>query len=226
MFFLAATFFCNAVLAQRPAPPPNRGAGSKPGLSPLEGGDATVGMDVYVRGADGGPIEVTAVVTLVAATGQVVAQGTTLGGNIQFNGIAATEYTIQVTAPGYENAAKEFDGYNAAASRVVIDMRPASSGEKGAGPLQMLLAPKAQKELAKALEALRSNKPEAARRDRKSTRLNSSHSQISYAVFCLKKKKKKKENKKKKKKKKTKQNSDKNRTTKRTKVQHKQSNTA
>src|SRR2546427_5410044 len=31
---------------------------------------------------------------------------------------------------------------------------------------------------------------EAAQRDRKSTRLNSSHSQISYAVFCLKKKKK------------------------------------
>src|SRR2546427_8776153 len=29
-----------------------------------------------------------------------------------------------------------------------------------------------------------------ADRDRKSTRLNSSHSQISYAVFCLKKKKK------------------------------------
>src|SRR2546421_4781809 len=30
--------------------------------------------------------------------------------------------------------------------------------------------------------------------DRKSTRLNSSHDQISYAVFCLKKKKKKKTN--------------------------------
>src|SRR2546427_2877054 len=30
----------------------------------------------------------------------------------------------------------------------------------------------------------------AGRQDRKSTRLNSSHSQISYAVFCLKKKKK------------------------------------
>src|SRR5688572_31164830 len=42
--------------------------------------------------------------------------------------------------------------------------------------------------------------------DRKSTRLNSSHSQISYAVFCLKKKKKKKKynkNKKQRKKKKT-----------------------
>src|SRR2546430_9130966 len=31
---------------------------------------------------------------------------------------------------------------------------------------------------------------EAQAEDRKSTRLNSSHSQISYAVFCLKKKKK------------------------------------
>src|SRR2546427_2794178 len=30
---------------------------------------------------------------------------------------------------------------------------------------------------------------EQGRKDRKSTRLNSSHSQISYAVFCLKKKK-------------------------------------
>src|SRR5215813_15251026 len=45
-----------------------------------------------------------------------------------------------------------------------------------------------------------------ARRDRKSTRLNSSHVRISYAVFCLKKKKKHYVaclNKKKKKKKKT-----------------------
>src|SRR5690349_23047235 len=33
----------------------------------------------------------------------------------------------------------------------------------------------------------------AAREDRKSTRLNSSHVEISYAVFCLKKKKKNKE---------------------------------
>src|SRR5688572_31535045 len=33
----------------------------------------------------------------------------------------------------------------------------------------------------------------AQRLDRKSTRLNSSHSQISYAVFCLKKKKKNKQ---------------------------------
>src|SRR5436190_15073351 len=37
--------------------------------------------------------------------------------------------------------------------------------------------------------------PQRARSDRKSTRLNSSHTVISYAVFCLKKKKKQKTNK-------------------------------
>src|SRR2546430_11479918 len=35
----------------------------------------------------------------------------------------------------------------------------------------------------------RSSRPLRPRPDRKSTRLNSSHSQISYAVFCLKQKK-------------------------------------
>src|SRR2546422_3180482 len=36
--------------------------------------------------------------------------------------------------------------------------------------------------------------PQAHPQDRKSTRLNSSHGYISYAVFCLKKKKKKSDN--------------------------------
>src|SRR2546422_4702643 len=51
----------------------------------------------------------------------------------------------------------------------------------------------ALRELATALEAARDKELEAERlrafRDRKSTRLNSSHGYISYAVFCLKKKK-------------------------------------
>src|SRR2546421_7765494 len=41
-------------------------------------------------------------------------------------------------------------------------------------------------------QAGRAEEPEEGR-DRKSTRLNSSHDQISYAVFCLKKKKRKKQ---------------------------------
>src|SRR6266853_5434475 len=46
----------------------------------------------------------------------------------------------------------------------------------------------AQRMLGMPAQIDRSQHPVA--RDRKSTRLNSSHSQISYAVFCLKKKKK------------------------------------
>src|SRR5690242_21344990 len=41
------------------------------------------------------------------------------------------------------------------------------------------------------LQQLPAGEPDGAGRDRKSTRLNSSHMSISYAVFCLKKKKKK-----------------------------------
>ena len=39
-------------------------------------------------------------------------------------------------------------------------------------------------------ERHRERERETEREDRKSTRLNSSHANISYAVFCLKKKKK------------------------------------
>src|SRR5689334_23421039 len=42
------------------------------------------------------------------------------------------------------------------------------------------------------VDAFHHRRQHVPRRDRKSTRLNSSHSSISYAVFCLKKKKKKK----------------------------------
>src|SRR2546421_7894114 len=50
------------------------------------------------------------------------------------------------------------------------------------------LEPRAQGWLARGFQTTGSA---ALRKDRKSTRLNSSHDQISYAVFCLKKKKKK-----------------------------------
>src|SRR3712207_7991833 len=44
-------------------------------------------------------------------------------------------------------------------------------------------------EVPKALVVLKTGQHAAAHEDRKSTRLNSSHANISYAVFCLKKKK-------------------------------------
>src|SRR5688572_31502482 len=49
-------------------------------------------------------------------------------------------------------------------------------------------APEARRRGGRPCRRLAENRPRLG--DRKSTRLNSSHSQISYAVFCLKKKKK------------------------------------
>jgi tetratricopeptide (TPR) repeat protein len=148
----------SSAFAQWPTPNPSPTTKPGAGASSLEGS-----VDVYVKGADGGPFEVIALVTLVAPTGQVLGQGTTLGGNIQFSGVAASAYTIQVVAPGYESVAQEFRGYNSGALPIIIYMRPAPIGKTGPGSSQILLAPKAQKELSKALEALRVNKPEQAR---------------------------------------------------------------
>src|SRR5205085_8323048 len=68
------------------------------------------------------------------------------------------------------------DGEDVADARVVVDV------ERVAGvAARDLVVPAAAREV-------------VLPRDRKSTRLNSSHSQISYAVFCLKKKKKKQNN--------------------------------
>src|SRR2546430_8184690 len=63
--------------------------------------------------------------------------------------------------------------------------------EIGAQAARLLLSRMADPERAieSVIVAPELNPRESTTRDRKSTRLNSSHSQISYAVFCLKKKK-------------------------------------
>ena len=151
-------FLPNAVFAQKPTPSSGSTTGHGAGASLLE-----ASIDIDVRGADGGPIEVIAEVTLVAITGQVLRQGATVGGHLQFKGVTASGYTIQVVAPGYETVVEEIRGYNTGGPRITIEMRPASNEKMGAGSAQTLLAPKAQKELGKALEALRATKPEQAR---------------------------------------------------------------
>src|SRR2546427_2136894 len=70
--------------------------------------------------------------------------------------------------------------------RLDHDVAVQVAGIAGAHALDALAA---QAELLAGLGAFGDVDGRLARQDRKSTRLNSSHSQISYAVFCLKKKK-------------------------------------
>src|SRR5215204_7005785 len=59
--------------------------------------------------------------------------------------------------------------------------------DRGGSPLEH--ADQRERQVARLLERAPGCQPQPDLRDRKSTRLNSSHTVISYAVFCLKKKK-------------------------------------
>src|SRR3989475_7076266 len=69
----------------------------------------------------------------------------------------------------------------ASRQRVHVPQRSASNGASGASAASVRMTPMNVKEPSLGWMSIVL--------DRKSTRLNSSHSQISYAVFCLKKKK-------------------------------------
>src|SRR2546427_4058104 len=87
-------------------------------------------------------------------------------------------YTTLSRSPGPERQARQDGG------QVHADDDPAGGGEQR--------GPGSARHRGRTRDQPDEREVERARRDRKSTRLNSSHSQISYAVFCLKKKKKQK----------------------------------
>src|SRR3712207_6992871 len=70
---------------------------------------------------------------------------------------------------------------------VISAVVPASSETEGPAPAPAFVSHLSQ---AAAFHYYLSHPDQAPTEDRKSTRLNSSHANISYAVFCLKKKKK------------------------------------
>src|SRR3712207_8012910 len=78
-----------------------------------------------------------------------------------------------------------------AASRAEVLLHPRLLAEKAAGgvTLHRLPEPAVLAGDAPRVEEVAEGDADDLRADRKSTRLNSSHANISYAVFCLKKKK-------------------------------------
>jgi len=111
-------------------------------------------------------IEAAAVVTVMKLNGQFYRQGTTKKGNVRFNAVARTEYTIQVIAPGFERVAKNIDVQDrgTAEMKIAIQMQPTADGDDAATAERIAALPfKAQKELGKALAALRASEPVKAR---------------------------------------------------------------
>src|SRR6267378_83699 len=154
------------VAAQKVTPPNVSSGTSLPAAGGLIAMVETIDLEVSVTGPDGGAIEGAAVVTVMKWNGQFYRQGTTKKGNVRFNAVAPTEYTIQVIATGFGRVAKNIDAqdHGTAELKVSIQMQPAADEDDAATAESInALTSKARKELGKALEALRTSKPGEAR---------------------------------------------------------------
>src|SRR5882724_8816432 len=151
-------------LAQRPPVDPS--GGRPPGGAAAGIAIPASHLDVYVRDVDGGPISQMALVTVTKMSNQYWRQITAQAGRASFDNVASGRYTVQVVAPGYVKAVEDVDVIGSGGSEsVYVTLRHESPGGEAApvvaGP--PVLAPKAQKELGKALEALRASKCAEAR---------------------------------------------------------------
>jgi tetratricopeptide (TPR) repeat protein len=123
----------------------------------------TAVLDVYLKGPDGKPIQAAAVVTLLKLTNEFYRQETAKAGHISFSNVEATEYALQVVTPGYETATKQVETIRNETRSVTIELRQMSAEDAAEASAYNALSPKAQKEIGKALEALRANKVVDAR---------------------------------------------------------------
>jgi tetratricopeptide (TPR) repeat protein len=134
------------------------------GQAQLEDAEKQADIDVYVKGPNGAPLDGSAVVTLTKLDGAFVDQKTAKNGYVRFNGVHATEYRIQVLAPKYQATARRLEVQERSLAKITIDMTPLSAEEAASSVGLYSLAPKTQREVGKALEELRANKPNDARK--------------------------------------------------------------
>jgi tetratricopeptide (TPR) repeat protein len=123
----------------------------------------TAGLDIRLTGPDGKPVTVAAVVTLLKLSSEAYRQETAKAGHVQFNGISATEYSVQVAAPGYRTAIQQVEARKDEVRAVTIELQQLSVEDAAESAAYRALAPKAQKEIGRALELLRTQKVAEAR---------------------------------------------------------------
>ena len=123
----------------------------------------TAALDVYLKGPDGQPVQVAAVVTLIKLSKEAYRQETAKAGHIRFKNIAAMEYSVQVVAPGYQMAVKRVEAHKDDVGAVTIELQQLSAEDASEYSAYKALAPKAQKEIGKVLELLRTQKVADAR---------------------------------------------------------------
>ena len=126
-------------------------------------GNQTAVLDVSLKGTDGQPVRVAAVVTLLKLSKEVYKQETAKAGHAHFGSIGATEYSVQVVAEGYETAIRRVETRDNQVKSLTIELQKLSVEDAAENLAYHALAPKAQREIGKALELLRAQKVADAR---------------------------------------------------------------
>src|SRR5467141_1047780 len=123
-------------------------------------------LDVQVRGTDGAPLKSMAVVTLYASSGLPVSTATTKGTRALFAQLAPGQYYVEVEAPGYWKMREEAMVEPTVSDNIVkVSLTPAVAGS--APPLYShtpLLKPEVQKDLNKAVAALKASNVDSAQK--------------------------------------------------------------
>ena len=152
--------------AGKPAPMPGRqDPNPYPGQSAQQqNAYLRADVDVNVTGPNGEPLEGSAVVSMTKINGEFFDQKTAKNGYVRFNEVPPNEYTVRVMSPRYQSTSKQLDVRERSLAKITIEMKPLSDAEDAAASAGFYaLPPKVQKEVGKALEALRANKPKDAR---------------------------------------------------------------
>ena len=134
-------------------------------------------VEIDVRGPGGEPVAGPVYVSLIKDSGQVVMTAMANGGKATFANVPKSELTVQVVASGYDTAKKSFEVLDNHEIKLKIDLKPMSDREAAAADRGIsALNPKAQKDIGRALEALRANKPTEARHSLEAAQRNAPNS--------------------------------------------------
>ncbi len=180
-FALAATGLAGRAQAQVSTTGMPGMSGGMKTVTGLAGIVDTGHLDIYVNGPNGAPLTGVAMVTLTKASGQIYRQETIRAGHIRLDDIGATEYKLQVVAPGYEPMVKDVEFRGSVEKTVTFELRSADVEDTGLGERLAALGPKAQKELGKATEALRDKNTKEARSHLEAAyKLAAAHPDVNY----------------------------------------------
>jgi tetratricopeptide (TPR) repeat protein len=121
---------------------------------------------VGVRLPDGAPLDSGLIVNLYTFEGTSAGIASMRAGQAEFDNLSIGRYTVEVVAPGYQKSQETVEiSLAGQRAQVFITLTPESpAGTASAPPSPPILAPNAQKELSKALEALRADRLEEARK--------------------------------------------------------------